>query len=137
MNSKKGSPLRVPVTHGLKDVYAMDMHLAYQAAINGHFNVVAFSRLASALSVILSALTQQQTKMPDAIQVLNSAVDTLQNVRNRGDTTGIWAIREFELPVVRDGIEIAERCIGTLTVSLLEQTAEMLLQQLYGDQKAS
>jgi len=30
--AKKNTPLRVPVTQGLKDIYAMDMHLPYQAA---------------------------------------------------------------------------------------------------------
>jgi len=32
MKKKKDAPLRIPVTHGLKDIYAMDMHAAYQAA---------------------------------------------------------------------------------------------------------
>jgi hypothetical protein len=39
--------------------------------------------------------------------------------------------------VVLGGIEMAEHCIGTLDVALLEQTAAMLLQQLYGDQPAT
>ena len=29
---KKNTPLRIPVTAGLKDSYALDMHTAYQAA---------------------------------------------------------------------------------------------------------
>ncbi len=134
MKSKKNNSLRVPVTHGLKDMYAMDMHLAYQAASSGQFNVIAFSRLAAALSVILSALVQHESKIPDAITTLNSAVDTLQIVRNRGDATDVWEIQELELPVVMSGIEMAEQCMGTLNVALLEKTAAMLLQQLYGDQ---
>ena len=134
MKSKKGSALRVPVTHGLKDMYAMDMHLAYQAASLGQFNVIAFSRLAAALSVILAALTQHETKIPDALDTLNSAVASLQTVRDRGDATDKWEITDSELPCVLSGIEMAEQCMGTLNVALLEQTATMLLQQLYGDQ---
>jgi len=133
--TKKSSSIRVPVTHGLKDLYAMDMHSAYQAASIGKFNVTAFSRLAAALSVVLSALTQHNTQIPNAVATLEVAVETLQAVRSKGDTTGIWEITKEELPSVLSGIEMAEHCIGTLDVALLEQTANMLLQQLYGDQQ--
>lgn len=127
----------MPVTHGLKDIYAMDMHLAYKAASMDQFNVVAFSRLAAALSVILAALSQRGTRNPDAIPILNSAVETLQAVRNRGDATDKWEINKSERPSVLNGIEMAEHCMGTLNVALLEQTADMLLKQLYGDQQQS
>jgi len=135
--STKKTPLRVPVTHGLKDMYAMDMHSAYQAACSNQFNVTAFSRLAAALSVVRAALNLRQTQIPDAIVTLDLAVSTLQDVRSRGDTSGVWEISESERPVVLGGIEMAEHCIGTLDVALLEQTAAMLLQQLYGDQPAT
>lgn len=135
MKKNKGGSIRVPVTHGLKDLYAMDMHSAYQAASMGKFNVTAFSRLASALSVVLAALTQHNTQIPNAIATLEVAVETLQLVRTKGDTTGVWEITTDELPAVLSGIEMAEHCIGTLDVALLEQTANMLLQQLYGDQQ--
>jgi hypothetical protein len=108
---------------------------SYKAASLGQFNVIAFSRLAAALSVILSALTQRGTNDADALAVLNSAVETLQTVRTRGDTTDKWEINEAELPLVLNGIEMAEQCMGTLNVALLEQTANLLLAQLYGDQK--
>jgi len=137
MKTKSGSRLRIPVTHGLKDLYAMDMHLAYQAACMDQFNVTSFSRLAAAVSVVLSALTRHKTKIPDAISTLDLAVTTLQNVRTRGDATGVWEITEHERPIVLSGIEMAEHCIGTLHVALLEQTAQMLLLQLYGEQPAS
>ena len=133
--TKKTKPLRVPVTHGLKDLYAMDMHAAYQAACIGKFNVVSFSRLAAALSVVFSALEQHQTKIPLAIPTLSTAVETLLVVRARGDATEIWELTESERPAILSGIDMAEQCIGTLDVALLEQTANMLLQQLYGDQQ--
>jgi hypothetical protein len=131
---KKISSLRVPVTNGLKDIYSMDMHLAYQAARIGQFTVVAFSRLAAALSVVLSALEQNQTKIPLATETLNAAIKTLLVVKNRGDETDVWEITESELPSVLDGILMAEQCIGTLDVALLERTAAMLLQNAYGEQ---
>ncbi len=132
-NKAKGAPLRIPITHGLKDMYAMDMHAAYQAACSGQFNVIAFSRLSAAISVVLSALVQHQTTIPLAISTLNSAIETLLVVRTRGDATEQWEISESERPSVLSGIEMAEQCIGTLDVALLEQTANMLLKQLYGD----
>jgi hypothetical protein len=134
MKTKKGTHLRVPVTHGLKDLYAMDMHAAYQAACTGQFNVIAFSRLAAAVSVVLSALEQHQTTIPQAIETLNTAVAALLVVRARGDKTDVWELQENELPIVLNGINMAEQCIGTLDVALLEKTAAMLLQQLYGNQ---
>lgn len=133
MSTKKRNSLRIPVTHGLKDIYAMDMHAAYQAACTGKFNVTAFSRLAAAISVVLSALEQRQTKIPLAIPTLNTAVETLLAVRTRGDATNIWKINENERAPVLDGINMAEQCIGTLDVALLEKTADMLLQQVYGE----
>jgi hypothetical protein len=132
-NTKKSAVLRIPVTHGLKDMYAMDMHAAYQAACIGKFNVTAFSRLAAAISVVLSALEQHQTKIPQAIETLSTAVETMLVVRARGDTTEVWELQESELPIVLNGINMAEQCIGTLDVALLEKTATMLLQKLYGD----
>ena len=113
----------------------MDMHAAYQAACIGKFNVTAFSRLAAAISVVLSALEQRQTKIPLAIPTLNAAVETLQAVRTRGDSTDLWEINESERPAVLSGIDMAEQCIGTLDVALLEKTAAMLLQQVYGEQE--
>jgi hypothetical protein len=132
-HSKKSTALRIPVTHGLKDMYAMDMHAAYQAACTGKFNVTAFSRLAAAISVVLSALEQHQTKIPQAIDTLNTAVEVLLVVRARGDKTEVWELQVDELPIVLNGINMAEQCIGTLDVALLEKTAAMLLKKLYGD----
>ena len=129
---KKRSSLRVPVTHGLKDIYAMDMHSAYQAACLGQFNVTAFSRLAAAISVIRSALEQKNTRIEDAIETLDAAIETLMVVRNRGDETDLWDINESERPTVLAGIDMAEQCIGTLDVALLAQTADKLLRDVFG-----
>jgi hypothetical protein len=127
---KKRSSLRVPVTSGLKDIYAMDMHAAYQAACVGQFTVVAFGRLAAAMSVVRSALEVNQTKLPLAIETLDVAIETLLKVRKKGDETGVWEITESERPSVLSGIDKAEECIGTLDVALLAQTAEKLLQSV-------
>ena len=127
---KKKNPLRVPVTSGLKDIYAMDMHAAYQAACAGQFNVVAFGRLAAAISVVRSALEEHQTKLPHAIETLDVAIETLLAVRKKGDETDVWEITESERPTVLSGIDMAEQCIGTLDVALLAQTAANLLQAL-------
>lgn len=108
----------------------MDMHLAYQAACVGQFNVMSFGRLAAAISVVRAALEQNQTKIPLAIATLDTAIETLLAVRKRGDETEVWEITESERPSVLDGIDMAERCIGTLDVALLAQTAAMLLQQV-------
>jgi len=131
---RKKNPLRVPVTQGLKDIYAMDMHAAYQAACLGQLSVVAFSRLAAAISVVRSALEQKQTKIPLALEVLDAAIGTLLAVRNRGDETGVWEITESERPSVLEGIDMAEQCIGTLDVALLALTAARLLGDVYGEQ---
>ena len=131
---KKPSALRVPVTHGLKNIYAMDMRLAYQAACVGQFNVTAFGRLAAAISVVRSALEQNQTTPSPAIATLDAAIGTLLAVRRRGDETDIWKITECELPIVLSGIDMAEQCIGTLNVALLAQTANKLLQDVCGEQ---
>jgi len=131
---KKKTPLRVPVTQGLKDIYAMDMHTAYQAACLGQFNVTAFGRLAAAVSVVRSALEQKQTKIPFAIETLDAAIDTLLMVRKRGDETEVWEITESERPSILDGIGMAEQCIGTLDVALLAHTAARLLEDVCGDQ---
>ena len=124
--TKKSTPLRVPVTQGLKDIYAMDMHLPYQAACNGQFSVTAFARLASAISVVRTALGQKNTQIANAIETLDAAIISLIAVRARGDATDIWEITEAERPTVLSGIEVAEECIGVLDVALLAQTAAAL-----------
>ena len=131
---KKKSPLRVPVTRGLKDIYAMDMRLAYQAACLGKFNVTAFGRLAAAISVIRTALERHQTRLPQAIATLDETITILQAVRKKGDETGCWEISENDRPVVLSGIEMAEESIGTLDVALLAQTAAELLQRVSSEQ---
>jgi hypothetical protein len=130
MKNKK--PLRVPVTEGLKDIYSMDMRLAYQAALLGQFNVVAFGRLAAAIAVVRTALEQKQSQIPMAIETLDTSITTLMQVKDKGDGSDVWEIGESELPVVLSGIEMAEQCIGTLDVSLLEQTAAQLLKTMAG-----
>lgn len=130
---KQIKSLRVPVTHGLKDIYAMDMRLAYQSACAGQFTVVAFSRLAAAIGVVRTALVQNQTQIPLAIETLEATIATLITVRKRGDETDVWEITESELPSVLDGIDMAEQCIGTLDVALLERTATMLFQLTSGE----
>lgn len=108
----------------------MDMHAAYQAACSGQFNVVAFGRLAAAISVVRSALEEHQTKLPFAIETLDATIETLQVVRSKGDETAVWEITESERPSILSGIEMAEQCIGTLDVALLAQTAVKLLQSV-------
>lgn len=130
---KKKPLLRVPVTAGLKDIYAMDMHAAYQAACMGQFNVTLFGRLAAAISVVRTALVRHQTRIENAVQILDAAILVLQRVRVTGDETGIWAIPESDRPAVSDGIDVAEQCIGTLDVALLAETAEQLLRDISGD----
>ncbi len=127
---KRINSLRVPVTRGLKDIYALDMRIAYQAACLGQFNVTAFGRLAAAISVVRSALEQHQTTLPYAMATLDAAIETLLAVRKKGDETEIWEITENERPAVLSGIDMAEQCIGTLDVALLAQTADKLLQSI-------
>jgi len=112
----------------------MDMRLAYQAACIGQFNVVAFGRLAAAISVVRSALEQNQTKIPFAMDTLDAAIETLLAVRRKGDKTDVWEITVSELPVVLSGIDMAEQCIGTLDVALLAQTADKLLRGVFVEQ---
>lgn len=127
---KKRSLLRVPVTQGLKDIYAMDMHAAYQAACIGRFNVTSFGRLAAAISVVRTALVRHETTIQNAVELLDGAIEVLHQVRNKGDETGIWEIPESQRITVLDGINAAEQCIGTLDVALLAETAEQLLQDV-------
>jgi hypothetical protein len=128
--AKKPTTLRVPVTQGLKDIYAMDMHLPYQAACEGRFSLVAFSRLAAAISVVRSALAQKNSQIPNAIETLDATINTLVTIRRRGDSTEVWEITEAELPVVLGGIEVAEECIGVLDVALLAQTAAAIFDEI-------
>ncbi|MBI5891126.1 MAG: hypothetical protein HZB47_10680 [Nitrosomonadales bacterium] len=130
--TKKRPPLRVPVTQGLKDIYAMDMHLPYQAACEGRFSVTAFGRLAAAISVVRSALVQKNTQIPNAVELLDSTINTLLAVRARGDESGVWEIAEAERPSVLTGIEVAEECIGVLDVALLAETAAALFDEVAG-----
>ncbi|TAJ79528.1 MAG: hypothetical protein EPO42_05820 [Gallionellaceae bacterium] len=130
MKMKKRNLLRVPVTKGLKDIYAMDMHAAYQAACLGRFNVDAFGRLAAAVSVVRTALVRHETRIENAVELLDATIAVLQQVRHKGDTTGIWEITAAGRPAVLTGIEVAEQCIGTLDVALLAETAEQLLQEV-------
>ncbi len=130
---KKVEALRIPVTQGLKDFYAMDMHLAYQAACTGQFNVLAFGRLAAAITVIRSALEQNRTRIPHAIETLDATIETLLAVKNKGDASGVWEITVGELPSVLAGIDMAEDTIGTLDVALLERTATALLNSTSGE----
>ena len=127
---KKRNLLRVPVTKGLKDIYAMDMHTAYQAACVGRFTVTSFGRLAAAISVVRTALVKHETKIMNAVELLDATIEVLQHVRQKGDETEVWEISESDLPSVLDGINVAEQCIGTLDVALLAETAEQLLQDV-------
>lgn len=124
---KKIVSLRVPVTDGLKDIYAMDMYAAYHAACLGQLSVIAFSRLASAIAVIRTALESKRTHIPLAVETLDAAIDILVKVRKRGDETDVWEMTESERPPVLRGIDMAEQCIGTLDVALIANTAHQLL----------
>lgn len=128
--SKRKDVLRVPVTHGLKDIYAMDMYLPYEAAAAGRFSLTAFSRLAAAIAVVRTALENCNSPQSAYLAALDEAIAVLSAVRARGDATDRWAIEPDELPVVLAGIEAAEACIGLLDVALLAQTAERLSQQM-------
>jgi hypothetical protein len=132
--TKKRTPLRIPVTQGLKDIYAMDMYLPYEAACEGRFSVTAFARLATAISVIRTALVHKNTQIPNAVEMLDAAIMVLIAVRAKGDSTDVWEITAAELPSVLTGIQVAEECIGVLDVALLEQTASALFNQMRAEQ---
>ena len=85
-----------------------------------------FSRLATALAVVLTALEHKHSHLPNAVETLDAAVAALVQIRIRGDATDVWALTEAEFPVVLDGIFMVEQCIGTLDVALLERTAANL-----------
>jgi hypothetical protein len=131
--AKKPTTLRVPVTQGLKDIYAMDMHLPYQAACTGNFSLTAFSRLAAAISVVRYALATKNTQILNAVEMLDITINTLLSIRRRGDSTEVWEITEDERPIVLNGIEVAEECIGVLDVALLAQTAAALFDEMAGE----
>jgi len=130
---KKRHLLRVPVTAGLKNIYAMDMHAAYQAACLGQFNVDAFGRLAAAISVVRTALVKHDTQILNAVEILDVAIEVLHQVRQKGDASDVWEIAEADRPAIADGIDVAEQCIGTLDVALLAETADQLLQEVNGE----
>jgi len=62
----------------------MDMHAAYQAACAKRFNVTAFGRLAAAISVVRTALVKHETKILNAVELLDAAISVLQRVRQKG-----------------------------------------------------
>jgi len=87
---KKINKLRIPVTHGLKDMYAMDMRLAYQAAYLGHLMLWLLHVWQRLFSVIRLRSSITRPKIPHAIETLDEAIVTLQAVRKKGDEADIW-----------------------------------------------
>ena len=92
--------------------------------------MTAFGRLAAAISVVRTALAEKNTRITDAVPILDAAIGILLEIRKRGDQTGVWEITPEERPGVLAGIGVAEACIGVLDVALLAQTAVILQQQL-------
>lgn len=127
---KKIKSPRIPVTRGLKDIYGMDMHVAYQAACENRFSVTHFSRLAVAISNVRAAIAYKNIKDEESEKLIDDAIAVLMQVRQHGDETGEWLIPEESKDIVLNGINKADECLGTLDVSLLQETAARLLREM-------
>jgi len=106
--------VRVPITRGVVDSYAQDLHFPLMAAELGHFTTESFDKIGAALNVVWGALQFKPPKDPAVLIVIESGMRTMNECAQRGDGTGIWKLTPIELASVTAAANKAEEALPHL-----------------------
>ncbi|OIR10999.1 hypothetical protein GALL_71700 [mine drainage metagenome] len=118
--------LRIPITKGLHDQFAQEMHFSLMKANLGHFSTVEFDKIGRCFNTIYGALDLKPPKDKSLLVAIEGAMRAMNECAARGDTSGIWTLRITELAAVRAGVKKAEEALALLDVTTVYQAMKLL-----------
>ncbi|HAF43456.1 MAG TPA: hypothetical protein DCK83_00545 [Gallionellaceae bacterium] len=125
-------PLRIPITRGLIDQFAQELHFSLMKAQLGYFTTVEFDKIGTCFNTIYGALDLKPPKDKTILVAIEGAMRAMNDCSKRGDTSGVWALRVTEIAAVRAGAQKAEEALALLDVTTVYQS----IKQLEAEQRA-
>jgi hypothetical protein len=119
-------PLSIPITRALLDQFAQELHFSLMKAQLGYFTTVEFDKIGSCFNTIYGALDLRPPKDKTILVAIEGAMRAMNDCSRRGDTSGIWTLRPFEIIAVRAGAMKAEEALALLDVTTVYQSIKLL-----------
>lgn len=114
---RRVTEVKIPLTRGLLDEFAKELHFGLMAAENGHLGKINFDRIGSTLNVLWAAFQHNPPKDASAVPVLEGAMRAMNECGNRCAPTSNWQFTATEILAVSAGIRRAEEAMQYLTVN--------------------
>lgn len=126
LKSYRAKPVRIPVLSGLRDEFGLVLHSAIACARMGHFDKLQFDRIGQAINCVWGAMYLSPPKDSAVMPVVEGAMRAMNEVSHRGDTTGVWQLRELEQSAVLAGIHKIEAQLPYMDVMKLYESMQKL-----------
>lgn len=118
--------IRVPMTRGLLDSFAQELHFSLMTATQGHFSKIGFDKIGSCLNVIHGALEVKPPKDRATLVVIEGAIRAMNDCGDRGARSGVWTLTLEERASVTAGAQKAEEALAFLDVLTLHESMQNL-----------
>lgn len=119
-------PVRIPITKGLIDQFAQELHFSLMKAHLGYFTTVEFDKIGTCFNTIYGALDLRPPKDKTILVAIEGAMRAMNDCSKRGDTSGVWTLRVTEIAAVRAGAQKAEEALALLDVTTVYQSIKLL-----------
>jgi hypothetical protein len=119
-------PVGTPITRGLLDSFAQELHFSLLTARAGHFNTTSFDKIGGTLNVIWGALELRKPQFNTERLVIEGGMRTMNEVADRGDKTGTWMLTLTQIATVTAAANKAEEALQFLNVLDLYRSMQKL-----------
>ncbi len=121
----KPKPVSIPVTH-LRHEFMLVMLSILSAAQLGYFSHYQYEKLAQALNVVWGALLVKPPKDSSVTIVLEGAMRAMNEAGRRGNSTGVWELRQLEQAAISAGIGKVDYALQFMDVMSLYRSMQHL-----------
>lgn len=136
--ARKIRPLKIPVTPGLLDQFAQELHFTLMAAGLGSFSKTSFDKIGGCLNCIYGALVLRPPKDTSIMLVIEGAMRAMNECGQRGTRSGIWSLTTLERAAVSAGVQKSEEALVALDVMVLFESMQLLkARQIAEEMKAA
>jgi hypothetical protein len=122
--------VRIPVT-SLREEFSLVLHMALEMARTGHFSKLQYDRIGQAINCIWGALFIRPPKDPSVTLVIEGAMRAMNDAGRRGESSGVWELRDLEQAALLAGIHKAEETLPKMDVMVIYQSMQKMKELQY------
>lgn len=119
-------PVNTPITRGLVDSFAQELHFSLLAARAGYFSTATFDKIGATFNVLWGALELRKPKHQAERLVIEGGMRAMNECAERGDRTGVWTLTLPQIASVTAAAIKAEEVLPQLSVLDLYRSMQKL-----------